>query len=164
VHNNYLTLPVLLTMLAGHASFLYAREHAWLVLLALMALAAWARLFFNLRHAGRTVWTIPAVGAAALLALAIGLEPDDDEPTAGGPAVAFSEVQAIVDERCVTCHTGAGAPAGVAFDRPDAIVARADDIRTLVASGTMPPGNQTGMTEAERDTIVAWARQGAGTG
>jgi uncharacterized membrane protein len=24
VHNNYLTLPVLVTMLAGHAAFLYA--------------------------------------------------------------------------------------------------------------------------------------------
>ena len=58
VHNNYLTLPVLVTMLAGHAPFLYAHSHAWLILLALMAIAAWVRLFFNLRHTGRTrpVW------------------------------------------------------------------------------------------------------------
>ena len=32
VHNNYLTLPVLLTMLAGHFPFAYGADHAWLVL------------------------------------------------------------------------------------------------------------------------------------
>ena len=47
VHNNYLTLPVLLTMLAGHAAFLYETTRPWLVLFALMLLGAWARLFFN---------------------------------------------------------------------------------------------------------------------
>ena len=52
VHNNYLTLPVLLTMLAGHFPFAYGADHAWLVLVALMAIGAWARLFFNLRHTG----------------------------------------------------------------------------------------------------------------
>jgi uncharacterized membrane protein len=163
VHNNYLTLPVLLTMLAGHASFLYAREHSWLVLLALMAIAAWVRLFFNLRHTGRTVWTIPAVGAAALVALAIGLEPDD-EPTGGGAAVTFSEVQAIVEQRCLTCHAGDGAPAGVTLDDPAVIEARAEEIRSVVTSRVMPPGNQTGMTDAERDVIARWVEQGAPAG
>jgi uncharacterized membrane protein len=165
VHNNYLTLPVLLTMLAGHAAFLYARENAWLVLLALMAIAASVRLFFNLRHAGRTAWSIPVVATVALLALAIGLEPDDDasEP-AGGAAVSFAEVQAIVDERCVTCHTGASAPAGIALDEPQTIEARAEDIRRVVDARTMPPGNQTGMTDTERETVVRWVEQGAPTG
>jgi uncharacterized membrane protein len=164
VHNNYLTLPVLLTMLAGHATFLYARENAWLVLLALMAIAAWVRLFFNLRHAGRTAWSIPAVGAVALLALAIGLEPDDEEAPAGGTAVAFAQVQAIVEERCLTCHTGAGAPAGIALDDPETVATRAEDIRGVVEARVMPPGNQTGMTDAERETVVRWVRQGAPTG
>ena len=36
--NNYLTLPVLLTMLAGHLPFAYGADHAWLALVALMAL------------------------------------------------------------------------------------------------------------------------------
>src|SRR5947207_1359880 len=49
VHNNYLTLPVLLTMLAGHFSFVYTTGHAWLVLVALMLLGGGIRLFFNLR-------------------------------------------------------------------------------------------------------------------
>ena len=32
VHNNYLTLPVLFTMLAGHAAFTFGADEAWLVL------------------------------------------------------------------------------------------------------------------------------------
>ena len=59
VHNNYFTLPVLFTMIAGHFAFTYGAGNAWIVLLVLMFLGAWARLFFNLRHQGRTVWAIP---------------------------------------------------------------------------------------------------------
>ena len=86
VHNNYLTLPVLLTMLAGHVAFLYEVERPWLVLFALMLLGAWARLFFNLRHTGRTIWTIPAVGIAAVVVLAVVVEPNGGGETAATPA------------------------------------------------------------------------------
>jgi len=55
VHNNYLTLPVLFAMLSNHFAFTYEHAHAWLVLVALMAIGALARHFFNLRHAGRNV-------------------------------------------------------------------------------------------------------------
>jgi uncharacterized membrane protein len=163
VHNNYLTLPVLLTMLAGHAPFLYGREYAWLILLALMAITVLVRLFFNLRHAGRTRVSILVVAAAGLLALAIGLDPDEGGGGGGGGGapVAFATVQSIVQERCVTCHSGASAPAGVALDMPRAIVARADEIRTVVANRVMPLGNQTGMTDEERETVVRWVEQGA---
>jgi uncharacterized membrane protein len=41
------------------------------------------------------------------------------------------------------------------------VEARADEIRTVVASRTMPLGNVTGMTDAERDRVVAWVDQGA---
>nr|MBA2295693.1 urate hydroxylase PuuD [Actinomycetota bacterium] len=78
VHNNYLTLPVLLTMLAGHFPFAYGADHAWLVLVVLMAIGAWARLFFNLRHQGRTHWWMPVAGAAAFVALALLVERGDD--------------------------------------------------------------------------------------
>mgnify|MGYP000729910746 CR=1 FL=1 len=35
VHNNYFTLPVLFTMIAGHFAFTYGAGHAWLVLLVI---------------------------------------------------------------------------------------------------------------------------------
>ena len=63
VHNNYLTLPVVLTMLSNHFPFVYGHDHAWLVLCAFVALGAYVRHFFNLRHAGRTRWSMPVVAA-----------------------------------------------------------------------------------------------------
>jgi uncharacterized membrane protein len=169
VHNNYLTLPVLLAMLGGHFAFLYGHEHDWLVLVALMAVAAWARVFFNLRHGGRTLWWIPALGALAVVALALAIRPDDADT--GGEAVPFAEVEAIVAERCASCHavdpTAEGfssPPAGVVLETPAQIRARADEIRTVVASRSMPLGNVTGMTDEERRRVVAWVDQGAATG
>ena len=40
VHNNYLTLPVVFAMLSNHFTFTYGHSHAWLILVALMALGA----------------------------------------------------------------------------------------------------------------------------
>ena len=51
VHNNYLTLPVLLAMLSNHFPFVYGHDDAWLVLCAFVALGVYVRHFFNLRHA-----------------------------------------------------------------------------------------------------------------
>ena len=59
VHNNYLTLPVVFAMLSNHFPFTYGHAHAWLILVALMALGAWLRHYFNLRHRGRNAWWIP---------------------------------------------------------------------------------------------------------
>src|SRR4029077_12591485 len=41
VHNNYFPLPVLFTMLAGHFPFTYGHDHAWAILVCLMAIGAW---------------------------------------------------------------------------------------------------------------------------
>jgi uncharacterized membrane protein len=65
VHNNYLTLPVLVAMLSNHWSFLYGQAHAWAVLIALMGTTAIVRHYFNLRHRGWNVWPI-LLGAAAV--------------------------------------------------------------------------------------------------
>jgi uncharacterized membrane protein len=76
-------------------------------------------------------------------------------------------VYATVQKRCTVCHSTSpadrsfGAPAGaVAFDTPDqvrALVARID--ARVVQTRTMPPANQTGLTEQERAIIGRWARQ-----
>ena len=90
VHNNYLTLPVVLAMIAPHFPFLYTHERAWLVLLALMVLGAWIRLFFNLRHQGGPIWTIPATAAVALFAHSPAIRPEDGSSGAGGAPVPFA--------------------------------------------------------------------------
>ncbi|OFW73371.1 MAG: hypothetical protein A2Y55_12055 [Actinobacteria bacterium RBG_16_68_12] len=156
VHNNYLTLPVLFTMLAGHFAFTFGADEAWLVLVFVFVLTAWVRHFFNLWHTGRRAWWIPIGSVVAVVALAVWLEPDEPSPAQTG-AVSFSQVQPVIAQRCATCHSGASAPLGVRFETEAQITARTDDIeRQAVLTRTMPPGNATGMTEAERELLAAW--------
>jgi uncharacterized membrane protein len=162
VHNNYLTLPVVLAMLGPHFSFAFARERGWLVLVALMLVGAWVRHFFNLRHRGRTSWFVPATAVLAVVAIAIAIRPDDDAAAGEGEAVTFAQVHSIVTQRCATCHMLPGAPLGVALETPEQIADRADAIEEVaVRSRVMPPGNVTQMTDEERELLGRWIAQGA---
>ena len=169
VHNNYLTLPVVFAMLSNHFPAAYTHSWSWLALVALMAIGAWIRHFFNLRHAGRNVWWIPLTAALGIAAVAVAIRPTSDS---GGTAVAagsvsFAQANAIVQERCVPCHSEhptrvSAAPLGIELDTAAAIHAQAAAIkRVAVDSQLMPLGNATGMTQAERDELGAWIRAGA---
>ena len=154
VHNNYLTLPVVFTMLAGHFPLAFGSDHAWLVLLAIFAIVAAIRHFFNRWHTGRRDWWILGAAGVAAVALAFVLAPDDVAATdAPDDAVAES----IVAERCQTCHAGATAPLGVQLESVAQLEQHADEIERQVAARSMPPGNATGLTDAERAQLVAWA-------
>jgi uncharacterized membrane protein len=156
VHNNYLTLPVLFTMLAGHFAFVFGADEAWLVFVAIAMLTALIRVFFNRWHAGQRAWWIPAVAAVGVVALAVWLQPEDSSP-ATGHAVSFAQAQAVIQARCVPCHSGASAPLGIRFETRAEIEARAEDIeRQAVQTRAMPPGNTTGITEDERALLGAW--------
>jgi uncharacterized membrane protein len=156
VHNNYLTLPVLFTMLAGHFAFVFGADEAWLVFVAIAVLTALIRVFFNRWHAGRRAWWIPAVTVLAVVGLALWLQPNDARPGSTAP-VAFERVKPIIAQRCATCHASALAPLGVKLETRAQIEARADDIeRQAVLTRAMPPGNATGMTDAERELLGAW--------
>jgi uncharacterized membrane protein len=170
VHNNYLTLPVLLAMLSAHFAFLYGHSYAWLLLVGLMAIGAWVRHYFNLRHRGRTVWIIPVTAALALAGIAVAIRPSNGSSARpGAAAVPFAEVEQIVAARCAPCHSQSptyqgftAPPLGIAFDTPEEIKARAQDIRAqAVDSQTMPLGNVTHMTPAERERLGLWIEQGA---
>jgi len=170
VHNNYLTLPVLLAMLSAHFAFLYGHSYAWLLLVGLMAIGAWVRHYFNLRHRGRTVWIIPVTAALALAGIAVAIRPSNGgSARPGAAAVPFAEVEQIVAARCAPCHSQSptyqgftAPPLGIAFDTPEEIKARAQDIRAqAVDSQTMPLGNVTHMTPAERGRLGLWIEQGA---
>jgi uncharacterized membrane protein len=166
VHNNYLTLPVVFTMISNHFPFTYGHSYSWLILVVLLVIGAWVRHFFNLRHAGRTVWAIPVTAALAIAALAIVIRPQTAS-VAGTPAVSFARVARIVDTRCTACHSQHptkvdSPPKGITFDTPAQIKAQADAIDAqAVETKTMPLGNVTGMTQAERDLLGRWIAQGA---
>jgi uncharacterized membrane protein len=155
VHNNYLTLPVVFTMLAGHFPLTFGAQRAWLVLLAIFALAAAVRHFFNLWHRGLRAWWIPAAVAAGAVALAVVLAPED----APVPAQAITDDDAllIATTRCQACHVGAAAPGGVVLATVEGLRANAAGIERQLRAGAMPPGNATGMTDDERARLLAWA-------
>ena len=166
VHNNYLTLPVVFTMLSNHFPFTYGHSYSWLILVVLLVIGAWVRHFFNLRHMGRTVWAIPVTAALAIAVLAILIRPQT-ESAAGTPSVPFTQVAQIVEQRCAACHSQNPtkvdvAPRGIKLDTPEEIKAQASAIeQQAVQTQAMPLGNVTGMTGAERDLLGRWIAQGA---
>ncbi len=169
VHNNYLTLPVLFAMLSNHFPSTYGHSYSWLILVAMMVIGAWIRHFFNLRHAGKTVWAIPVTAALAIAGVAVAIRPDEGGggSTTTARIAPFELVHTVVEKRCVPCHSShptkvAVAPKGVVFDTPAQIKAQASLIeRVAVTTKTMPIGNATGMTQEERDLVGVWIRNGA---
>ncbi len=165
VHNNYLTLPVVFTMISGHFPSTYGHSFNWLILVVLLVIGAWVRHFFNLRHTGRNVWAIPVTAAIAIAVLAVVIRPQDE--SAAGATVTFAQVRHVVDQRCTACHSAhptrvSVAPGGVMFDTAAQIKAQAILIKQqAVLTKTMPLGNVTGMTQGERDLLGQWIAQGA---
>jgi uncharacterized membrane protein len=163
VHNNYLTLPVVFAMLSNHFPFTYGHSHSWLILVALMAIGAWIRHFFNLRHTGRNAWWIPVTAAIALVALAVAIRPSNSLLLgSSAAAVPFGQVQAVIQQRCTPCHSqkptlASTAPMGIKFDTRTEIEQQADRIRQVaVDTHAMPLGNVTKMTPAERNLLARW--------
>ncbi len=189
VHNNYFTLPVLLIMISNHYAMTYTHAYSWLVLAAIMAAGVLIRHFFNLRHAGKVSIGFPAAGAALLVAVAVAIAPAPRKPAAA-PAVAAADahghegaapaagaagaadrasVQAVVTQRCVSCHSAnptqpgfASAPGGVVLDTQEQTKQQAAKVfQRAVQNKDMPLANMTQMTDAERALIGTWFESGA---
>jgi uncharacterized membrane protein len=175
IHNNYMTFPVLFTMISNHFSSLYAGPYNWVILIAVMLSSAGVRHFMNIRYNTPTRGWAPPLGATAaagVAALAFFFFAQPGTRTASVPVtdgpVAFSEVQTVITTRCATCHsanpsdtTFSSAPAGLALDTPEQIRASAERVASATLSNYMPLGNKTNMTPEERALIGAWVKQGA---
>jgi uncharacterized membrane protein len=165
VHNNYLTLPVLATMLAGHFSFLTGRQHAWLTLLVLMVVGAWVRHFYNLRHAGRTHWWMLGAAAAAITVLAVVLIPADAKSNAPGtPAQVARGKTVFTSAGCMNCHTLADARAtGAVGPNLDQAKPAASLVveRVTNGQGGMPPFSGR-LSTAEIRAVAAYVSAVAG--
>jgi uncharacterized membrane protein len=164
VHNNYLTLPVLLTMLAGHFPFAYGADHAWLVLVALMLLGAWARLFFNLRHQGRTLWWMPVAGAVAFVGLAVLVERSAEPTTPSTPGSVAEGKAVFASAGCGACHAlaDAGASGAVGPDL-DAATPSAELVADRVRNGQgAMPAFAGELTDTEIAAVAAYVAEAAG--
>ena len=172
VHNNYLTLPVIFTMISTHYPMTFGHDFNWIILLALFAIGAVVRHSFNLRNTGRkgAGWVAIGASAAAFIALivAAGL-PRTGAGEAAKELVAFAEVKSIVAKHCAACHAlkprnedFEEAPKGVMLETPAQIKKWAAEIKKQsVDTRVMPLGNESRMTMAERALLGRWIAQGA---
>lgn len=172
VHNNYLTLPVIVLMISNHYPLLFGTRFNWAIVAIVLALGPVIRHFFNSRHAGKPspwwVWGVAAAGMIGILFLSAA-GPRDVHIGAQPSGVTFAAVEEIVTTRCSMCHaaepvwgTIATAPKAVLLDDAGLIRRHAALIgRNAAWSSAMPPGNVTEMTSAERATIAAWLAAGA---
>jgi uncharacterized membrane protein len=164
-HNNYLTLPVLLMMVSQHYPFLFTHPQSWLIVALIIVIGALVRHMLNRLDAGDDwdcyAWVMPA--AAMGLITAIYVTAPATRSTTGG-AVTDLEAQAIVGKHCLMCH--AHNPSHPAFKEPPKNVALESipEMRRFaqqiymqtVQNRAMPLGNQTGMTDDERDALGRW--------
>jgi uncharacterized membrane protein len=170
VHNNYMTLPVVFIMISHHYPAVTGGPLNWLWLSLICAAGVSVRHFFNLRHVGRAAPEFLLIGALLFLGVAAGATAALAPMRTTAPP-SFAEANAILRRHCVMCHsaspTHAGfsaPPGGVVFDSPEHIAGYAPRIWTMaVMSETMPLGNETGMTPAERAKLGAWIKAGAKT-
>jgi uncharacterized membrane protein len=167
ISNNYFTLPVLFVMVSNHFPSTFGNKYQWIVLAAISIGAAGIKHWLNLREQGRlSVWILPA-SIAILLTAAYVTAPQPSNTKCKD--ISFAEVNAIVQQRCVQCHSSKPtdniytvSPNGVKYDTPQEIVAKKDLImQRVVVTKTMPQNNKTNMTPEERDVIRCWIEQGA---
>ena len=167
VHNNYLTLPVLVLMISNHYPLLFATRYNWVIVAIVLALGPIIRHFFNERHAGRAspwwVWGIAGLGMIAIAFLSAA-GPREIKTGSLAAAPTYANVEEIILSRCSMCHATepvwAGivtAPKGVLLDDSGHIHRNARLIgRNAAWANAMPPGNVTEMTGEERAVVAAW--------
>ena len=173
VHNTYFTLPVLVAMLSNHHGWLYQGRHNWAVLVLLMLAGALIRHSFVARHQalvqGRRVpWLQAIAGTLLLLGLAAWLAPPPQPAPsaqarlAAAQPVAFAQVQAVVNQRCVLCHNAQLASKNVALHTPALVGQHAQQIyQQVVVLKAMPMNNATQITDDERALLQRWFEHGA---
>jgi len=168
LHNNYLTLPVLAIMLSPHYPFLWTHPQNWLIVALILVSGGLFRHVLNRFDAGddwnKYGWLAPV--AIFVLFCAIYLTAPVNKGTRGAPAASDAEILAISARHCTSCH--ARKPTHQSFPEPpkNVTLETIDDFRRFgplvlsqaVHNKAMPVGNQTVMTDVERETLGQWIR------
>lgn len=179
VHNTYLTYPVLFMMLSNHYAMAYGEQNNSIVLLCLVILGAAIRHVMVAPKAnekagrpGRGLWAlIPATLAlAGLFALTGNFHSQSSaQVVTSGEHVSFKQVQAVIQQRCVVCHSAhptithfGPTPGGVSFEIAENIQHLSERIKVrAVVTKTMPLANLSHITDDERELLGRWVAQGA---
>jgi uncharacterized membrane protein len=175
IHNNYLTFPLLFTMLSNHFSSITGSVANWQLLAVFIVGGALSRHWLNIRFSfGSWIPALTAtlVGTFAAVAFILARNvPLQIPAAASGPPVAYAQVQFILQTRCVPCHSdqpsivsNPPAPVGVRFGTPEEVSLWKERIKArVVVTRTMPLNNRTEMTDDERAMLAQWLVQGGGT-
>ncbi len=156
-------------MVSNHFPSTFGHQYSWAILAAISLGAAGVKHYLNLKERGQyNIWVMP-VSVLILLAAAFVTAPP--KPGACKENVSFAEVNVIIINRCLQCHSSkptddvyTAPPNGVVYDVPDNIAKLKDKImQRVVLTKTMPQNNKTGMTPEERELIRCWIEQGAKT-
>ena len=130
IHNNYLTFPLLFTMLSNHFASITGSSLAWILLGVFIVGGALSRHWLNIRFSFGP-W-VPALTATMVVTfglagyLVVRGRPAMAPPDTSGPPVTFAQVQFVFQARCVPCHSDTPtivsnppAPAAVRFGTPE---------------------------------------------
>ena len=139
IHNNYLTLPVLLMMVSQHYPFLFTHPQSWLVVALILISGGLIRHVLNRVDAGDDWdgygWAMP-VAAMALIAAIYVTAPQPRAPSTAGADRTDAQVLAITQKHCVVVPRQQSVASGVqgaaeergARDRAGAAPLRAADL------------------------------------
>jgi uncharacterized membrane protein len=170
VHNNYLTLPVILLMISNHYPLMFATRFNWVIVAIVLALGPIIRHFYNSRHAGKgSPWWTWGVAAAGMIAIGLLSAAGPRDARTGAATPTFKTVENIISSRCSPCHAAEPVWASIPAAPRDILLDDAEHIRrnarligrNAAWSNAMPPGNITEMTQDERATLAAWLDAGA---
>ncbi len=165
VHNNYLTLPVLLMMVSNHYPLLTGHSQPVLVVALILVMGGMVRHFINRHDAhdnfAKFWWTLPAASISLIAALIVT---QPAKLSGGHGLIPDRDVLEIARVHCTSCHSAT--PTNEAFDEAPKNI-ELDSIAALrryetlimaqaVRSSAMPLGNETGMTSTEREILGAW--------
>ncbi len=163
-HNNYLTLPVLFIMISSHFPSTYGHAFNWFVLAVVSLVGVAVRHYFNIRHTpDKKVWILP-VSLFVIVLIVAYTAPQSAFESLGSSRVSTADIRPIIQQRCSVCHSAnpsqpgfSSAPAGLSFDADNTLEANAQRVfSATVSTHIMPPGNLTGMSEAERQQLAQW--------
>jgi uncharacterized membrane protein len=164
VHNNYLTLPVLLMMVSNHYPMLYSHPYSWLVVALIIIVGGLVRHLINRHDAGDDFNAYSWAAPVAAIALASAIAVTAPQPATSLLQISDSEVLDIVQQHCAVCHARRPKHPGFTGAPKDMRIETLADLRQYgrlvrvqaVQSNAMPLGNETRMSVEEREKLGAW--------